>query len=79
MLEYRLSQKAQRFKTQTELFINGSSGEVTVHSWDEKGKEKVESSHEKLPADLANGMIPIFLKNCPRWLRPNTVAAGDHA
>jgi len=65
MLEYRLSQKGPVFKTQTELFINGTSGEVTVHSWDEKGKEKVESSHEKLPADLANGMIPILTKNLP--------------
>jgi hypothetical protein len=65
MLEYRLSQKGPAFKTQTELFINGTSGEVTVHSWDEKGKEKVESSHEKLPADLANGMIPILSKNLP--------------
>lgn len=65
MLEYRLSQKGPAFKAPTELFINGTSGEVTVHSWDEKGKEKVESSHEKLPADLANGMIPILTKNLP--------------
>ena len=65
MLEYRLSQKGPAFKTQTELFINGMSGEVTVRSWDEKGKEKVQSSHEKLPADLANGMIPILTKNLP--------------
>jgi hypothetical protein len=65
MLEYRLAQKGPAFKTQTELFINGTSGEVTVHSWDEKGKEKVETSHEKLPADLANGMIPILTKNLP--------------
>jgi hypothetical protein len=65
LLEYRLSQKGPAFKTQTELFINGTSGEVTVHSWNEKGKEKVESSHEKLPADLANGMIPILTKNLP--------------
>ena len=65
MLEYRLSQKGPAFKTQTELFINGTSGEVTIHSWDEKGREKVESSHEKLPADLANGMIPILTKNLP--------------
>jgi hypothetical protein len=65
MLEYRLSQKGPVFKTQTELFINGTSGEVTVRSRDEKGKEKIESSHEKLPADLANGMIPILAKNLP--------------
>ncbi|HEV2102090.1 MAG TPA: hypothetical protein VGR58_04860 [Candidatus Acidoferrum sp.] len=65
MLEYRLSQKGPAFKTQTDLFINGTSGEVTVHSWDEKGKEKTESSHEKLPADLANGMISIMAKNLP--------------
>ncbi len=65
MLEYRLSQKGPAFKTQTELFINGTSGEVAVHSWDEKGKEKVENSREKLPADLANGMIQILAKNLP--------------
>jgi hypothetical protein len=65
MLEYRLSQKGPAFKTQTELFINGTSGEVTIHSWDEKGREKVESSHEKLPEDLANGMVPILTKNLP--------------
>ena len=55
MLEYRLSQKGPAFKKPIELVINGTSGEVTVHSWDDKGEERVESSHEKLPADLANG------------------------
>ena len=65
MLEYRLSQKGPAFKKPIELVINGTSGEVTVHSWDDKGEEKVESSHEKLPADLANGMIPILTKNLP--------------
>src|SRR5260221_12720251 len=65
MQEYRLTQKGNAFKTQTDLFINGSSGELTVHSWDDKGKEKVASSHEKLPADLANGMIPLFFINLP--------------
>ena len=65
MLEYRLSQKGPAFKTQTELLVNGTSGEVTVHSWDEKGEEKTETSHEKLPANLANGMISIMAKNLP--------------
>ena len=65
MLEYQLSQKGPAFKTPMELFINGTSGEVTVRTWDDKGKEKVESSHEKIPANLANGMIPILTKNLP--------------
>lgn len=65
MLEYRLSQKGPAFKAPMELFINGTSGEVTVHSWDDKGKEKVETSHEKLPTNLADGMIPILAKNLP--------------
>ncbi len=37
---------------------------ATVRSWDENGKEKVDT-RRRLPADLANGLILTLLKNLP--------------
>jgi hypothetical protein len=63
LLSDHLIQKGPTFKRQVDLSINGSSGLVTVRSKDEGGKEKVDTETMKLPPDLANGMIPILLKN----------------
>jgi hypothetical protein len=57
-----LIQKGPSFEHPTELSVE-SSGQVNVRYTDDKGKEKTESEHMKLPPDLANGMVLTLLKN----------------
>jgi hypothetical protein len=45
--------------------VDGVTGNVTVHSADDKGKANEVTERLNLPADLANGMVPILLKNLP--------------
>jgi hypothetical protein len=63
MLSDRLIQKGPSFKRQMDLTVNGSTGEATASYSDKGGERKVEAVHLTLPPDLANGMIPVLLKN----------------
>jgi hypothetical protein len=63
LISYHLTQKGPTFKKPTDVSIVTSTGEVTIHATDEKGKEKDSSDHLDLPADLANGLVPTLLKN----------------
>jgi hypothetical protein len=63
LLSDHLVQKGPAFKHPMDVTINGSTGVVTVHSEDDNGKEKVETATLKIPADLANGMVPVLLMN----------------
>jgi hypothetical protein len=65
LVSYHMIQKGPAFSRPTELSI-ASSGQVTVRYTDDKGEEKIENQHLKLPSDLANGLVLILLKN----LRP---------
>jgi hypothetical protein len=65
LIGYHLVQKGPAFKHPIEVSIVTSSGEVAIHSTDDKGKEKDSSGHLELPADLANGMVPTLLTNLP--------------
>ncbi len=56
-----LVQRGPSFPRPIDLTIDCRSGEVVVRSGDEVERQKLE-----LPADLANGIIPIVLKNVPR-------------
>jgi hypothetical protein len=60
-----LIQKGPTFKRPIDMSIDGASGMVTANYQDEKGKDKTESEHFDLPADLVNGLVPIILKNVP--------------
>jgi hypothetical protein len=60
---YKLVQKGPAFERPTEVTLDGSDGKVTVRQTNEKGEEKVESETIEVPEDLANGMVPILLKN----------------
>src|SRR5262249_23766806 len=51
------------FERPMEVTVDGKDGKVTVRHWDEKGEEKVETETIEVPVDLANGMVPILLKN----------------
>src|SRR6476646_4050660 len=67
LISYHLIQKGPSFPHPTEMSLEPAKGQVTVRYTDEKGNEKTESEHMKLPSDLANGLVLTLLKN----LRPD--------
>ena len=74
VLSYRLLQKGRAFKVPMEMKIDGSTGQVTVQYTDNDGKEEIESERLELPPDLANGIIPVLLKNIPPGAKQTTVS-----
>jgi hypothetical protein len=48
-----------------EVSIDGPTGQVTVRTTDDDGKEKVVTNRLDLPPDVANGMVLTLLKNIP--------------
>lgn len=59
---YRLTQRGPSFPRPLEMTIDGA-GNTTVRFTDDHGESKTETEHIALPMDLANGMVPILLKN----------------
>ena len=59
-------QKGPSFPHPIDVLIDARTGQVTVHSSGKDGKEEVQTEHLDLPADLANGMMPVVAEN----LRP---------
>jgi hypothetical protein len=72
-------QRGASFPNPIDMSIETSTGQVTVHFTDNDGKDRVTNDHFDFPADLANGLVPILLKNI-RWETPETkvsfLAAG---
>lgn len=60
-------QKGPSFPHPMDVMIDASSGQFTV-KYSERGKQKELREHLKLPGDLANGLLPIFIEN----MRPGT-------
>ena len=50
------------FARPLEMTIDTATGQVTV-TYADSGNQQTASEHLQLPADLANGMLPVFLKN----------------
>ncbi len=63
LLRNHLVQKGPSFKMAMDRSIDTSTGQVSVRYTDDKGNQKEESEHIELPADIANGMFLILLKN----------------
>jgi len=63
LLNYHLVQKGRAFQHPIEVSIDAYTGQVTVRSTGEDGKEKVITERLDLPQDVANGMVLILLKN----------------
>jgi hypothetical protein len=63
LVSYHLVQKGPAFQHATEVTIMASTGQVSVQSTDDDGKEKTFSERMKLPPDLANGLVLTLLKN----------------
>ena len=56
-------QKGPSFPHPMDVMIETGSGTITVRSTDKDGKEEVKTDHMTLPADLANGLIPVVVEN----------------
>lgn len=63
LVSYRLIQEGPIFQHPSELSVVTATGQVTVRYTDDKGNKKVDDEHLKLPPDLANGLIVMFLRN----------------
>jgi hypothetical protein len=74
LLTDHLLQKGPAFKQPMETSLDTSTGQVKVRYTDADGKEKVLNERLKLPPNLANGMIPILLKNIQPSAPPTTVS-----
>jgi hypothetical protein len=70
LISDHMVQKGPKFPQQNDVLIEMASAKVTVHSTDEKGKEKVEVQKMKLPGDLANGLVLTLLKNITPGAQP---------
>lgn len=71
LISYHLIQRGPTFNQPTEMTFQTSGGKVIVRYTDDKGHEKTEEEHLKLPPDLANGMVLTLLKNLnPEELPP---------
>lgn len=74
LLTDHLVQKGPAFQHPMEVSIDGSTGQVTVHSTDDDGKEKVVTERLGLPPDVANGLVLTLLKNVQSDAPPMTVS-----
>ena len=63
LLSHRSVQKGPSFPDAIDMSIDVSSGLVRVSHTDEDGEAEVEEEQMEMPANLANGLIPIVLKN----------------
>ena len=74
LLTYHLVQKGPAFKQPTEMLLNASTGEVTVHYTDHDGKDKSITDRLKLPADVANGIVPTLVSDIDRKAPKTTLS-----
>jgi len=75
LLRNHLVQKGPSFKLTMERSIDASTGQISVRYTDDKGNQKVDSEHLELPADLANGMFLVLMKNIDPAKAETTVSA----
>jgi len=62
LIRYRLVQKGPSFPMPVEVTVEPKHGHAAVRYTDDKGVTKVEDERLDLPPDLANGMVPLLLK-----------------
>ncbi|HEX4425243.1 MAG TPA: hypothetical protein VH079_07575 [Terriglobales bacterium] len=73
LLSDHLIEKGPTFDSPIEVSIDALKGQVTVRDMKD-GKDKTSIHHVDLPADLANGMIFILVKNFPQAAQQMTVS-----
>jgi len=67
-------QKGPSFPHPMDMMVDVQTGQVTVRTTGKDGKEEVKSDHLDLPADLANGLVPMVLQNLPPSTPVTTVS-----
>ena len=74
LISYHLVQKGPAFERALDMTIDCPTGHVTVRYKNEHGDEKLDDEHMDLPADLANGLIPVLLKNVRQDALPSNLS-----
>jgi hypothetical protein len=74
LISYHLMQKGPAFDRSLDMTIDCPTGHVTVGYENEHGKKILEDEHLNLPEDLANGMIPVLLKNVQPDALPSSLS-----
>ena len=69
----KVKQKGPSFKQESESEIDAEGGNITVRTVDGE-KANVTIKHMDLPPDVANGMLPVLIKNLSKPERPATVS-----
>lgn len=78
LLSNHLIQRGPSFKLAMDRTIDAATGQVNVRYTDDKGQEKMESQRLELPADIANGLFLVLMKNIdPASTTTVTVVAGE--
>jgi hypothetical protein len=65
LLTDHVSQKGPTFAHPMETSVDTATGEVTVRTKGDNGKEEAFDERMNLPADVANGLFFVLLKNIP--------------
>ncbi|MGC1108190.1 MAG: hypothetical protein WA876_16795 [Candidatus Acidiferrales bacterium] len=63
LLSDHLIEKGSSFKQPVETWIDGATGQFKARYTDKDGKQKFLSQKIDLPTDVANGLVPIILKD----------------
>ena len=63
LISDHLIQKGKTFPRQLDLMVTASTGTATARYTEADGKTGVQTVHIDLPPDVANGMVPVLLKN----------------
>src|SRR5262249_31661777 len=63
LLSDHLIQKGPAFKRPMDLLVDCQTGQVTVQTTDDDGKQQMTRDRMQIPPDLANGLISVALKN----------------
>ncbi len=74
LLSDHLIQKGPSFPHPMDVSTDTSKGDVAVRTTDKDGKEDLRNETLDLPADLANGMVTILLKNLPPGTQSTTLS-----
>lgn len=69
-----LLQKGPAFKRQMEVWLEVSTGQVTVRYTEDNGEEKTITDRLRLPTDVANGMTLTLLKNIRSGVTQTTLS-----
>jgi hypothetical protein len=63
LLSYHLVQRGPSFRWMLDMTMNTETGHVAVRHKETAGEEDTDEATLKIPADVANGIVPILLKN----------------